>query len=161
MFAQRSERYDTRDRSYGVWHRVKSIARFLEPRQAASLTMADLDSVVFTEYNYPDKVPLCLVEVALDIGQEKPTGVIQNLARLADLPAFVVLYTPASRPNPFNLNWSDIDSFRVRRVWPKPEAAWRQLSPAEWAQGLVRIRDWQLRRFQGMQAANDPYFQGD
>ena len=40
------ERYPTRDRSYGIWHRVKSIARFLDPRQAMSLTMADLDSVV-------------------------------------------------------------------------------------------------------------------
>lgn len=156
-----AERYETRDRSYGVWHRVKSIVRFLGQGQAAALTMADLDSVLFTEYNYPDKNPLCLVEVAMDVGQEKPTGVIRNLARLADLPAFVVLYTHANRPNPANANWPDISAFRVQRVWPRPENGWRTLSPDEWANALVQIREWQLKRFQRREAANDPYYQGD
>jgi hypothetical protein len=153
-----AERYQTRDRSYGIWHRVKSIARFLEPRQAHALTMADLDSVLFAEYDYPNKLPLCLVEVAQDIGQEKPAGVIQNLAKLADIPAFVALYTHAEHPNPSNANWPDIARFRIKRIWPHPEDSWRTLKPDEWAKALVQIRGWQLRRFQVQEAANDPQY---
>jgi hypothetical protein len=152
------ERYPTRDRSYGIWHRVRSIARFLEPRQADALTMADLDSVLFAEYHYPDKLPLCLIEVARDIGQEKPAGVIRNLARLAGIPAYVALYTHSQHPNPSNPNWPDIDHFRIKRLWPHPEESWRTLTPDEWAHALVQIRGWQLRRFQVQEAANDPVY---
>lgn len=154
----RIERYPTRDRSYGIWHRVKSIARFLEPKQANALTMADLDSVLFAEYNYPDKLPLCLIEVAQDIGQDKPAGVIHNLARLAGIPAYVALYTHAEHPNPSNTNWPDISQFRVKRIWPHPEESWRLLTPEEWAQALMRIRGWQLRRFKVQEAANDSVY---
>lgn len=149
------ERFGMRDRHYGVWHRVKSIARFIDVRQANALTMADLDSVLFAEYNYPDKLPLCLVEVARDIGQDKPAGVIRKLAQFADVPGYVVLYTPANEPNPASPDWPDIESFRVQRVHPHPEATWRTLRPEQWAQALVQIRGWQLRRFEAQQAAND------
>jgi len=149
------EQHLIRDRAYGVWHRSRSISRFLGRRQAQSLTMADLDSVLFVEYGYSGKLPLALVEVAQDIGQEKPTGVIRELAKLANLPAYVSLYTPAPRANPASPAWHDIDGFRVKRVWPKPEPSWRTLSPDEWANALVKIRDWQLRRFSSMPAAND------
>jgi len=120
--------------------------------------MADLDSVLFVEYGYDGKLPLALVEVAQDIGQEKPTGVIRELAKMADLPAFVALYTPAPKANPAARAWHDIDQFRVKRVWPRPEPQWRTLSPGEWANALVQIRDWQLRRFASMPAANDDTF---
>jgi hypothetical protein len=149
------EQFLIRDRSYGVWHRPRSIERFLGHRRAKSLTMADLDSVMFAEYGYDNKLPLALVEVAQDIGQEKPRGVIRQLAKMANLPAFVALYTPAARPNPVSPAWHDIDQFRVKRVWPRPEAAWRNLSPNEWASALVQIRDWQFRRYSSMPAAND------
>lgn len=149
------EQFLIRDRAYGVWHRPRSISRFLGRRRAQSLTMADLDSVLFVEYGYSNKLPLALVEVAQDIGQEKPTGVIRELAKMANLPAFVALYTPASQANPAGPAWHDIDQFRVKRVWPKPERDWRSLSPSEWANALVHIRDWQLRRYVSMPAAND------
>ena len=149
------ERYSTRDRSYGIWHRSRSINRFLTKQQAGSMTMADLDSVLFTEYDYPNKLPLCLVEVARDIGQEKSTGVIHGLARMARIPAYVALYTHSDYPNPSNTNWPDIDRFRIKRVWPHPEPSWRTLSPDQWAKALVQIRGWQLRRFEVQDAAND------
>lgn len=117
--------------------------------------MADMDSVLFAEYNYPDKLPLCLIEVAQDIGQDKPAGVIRNLAKLAGIPAFVALYTHAEHPNPSNTNWPDIHHFRIKRVWPHPEEGWRSLTPDEWANALLRIRGWQLRRFQVQEAEND------
>jgi hypothetical protein len=150
-----AECFEVRDRSYGIWHRVKSIARFLDPREASSLTMADLDSVLFAEYNYPDKLPLCLIEVARDVVQEKSASVIRNLARLAGIPAYIALYTHADRPNPSNTRWPDIARFRIKRAWPQPEKSWRTLTPDEWAQALVQIRGWQLRRFQTQEAAND------
>ena len=156
-----AERFATRDRSYGIWHRSKSISRFLSSPQANSLTMADLDSVLFTEYHYPNKIPLCLVEVAMDIGQDKPAGVIRNLARMADIPAFVALYSHSDDPNPANPNWQDIREFRVQRVWPHPETRWRTLSPNQWAKALVQIRGWQLRRFEVQEAANDPVYDLD
>lgn len=72
-------------------------------------------------YHYSNKLPLALVEVAQDIGQEKPTGVIRELAKTANLPTFVALCTLAKQANPVNPAWHDIDGFRVKRVWPKPE----------------------------------------
>ena len=63
------EQHLIRDRAYGVWHRSRSISRFLGRRQAQSLTMADLDSVLFVEYGYSGKLPLAVVEVAQDIGR--------------------------------------------------------------------------------------------
>lgn len=152
------ERHSSRDRHYGMWHRARSIGRFLDSRQARALTMADLDSVLFAEYDHPEKLPLCLVEVARDIGQEKPAGVIRKLAELADLPAFVALYTPANDPSPANPDWPDIESFRIRRLWPHPEKAWRSVTPEEWAKALLRIRGWQLKRFDVTSAANDDRF---
>ena len=151
----RTERFPFRDRSYGVWHRAPSISRFLARDQAESLTMADLDSVLFAEYDHLGKVPLALVEVARDIGQDKPAGVLKRLAQLADVPAYVALYTPANDANPSNSNWSDIESFRVQRLWPRPEARWRVLTPAQWAVALVQIRGWQMQRFAAREAAND------
>ncbi|KVF49489.1 hypothetical protein [Burkholderia cenocepacia] len=151
----RLEQYEVRDRAYGAWHRAPSIRRYLQATQAESLTMVDLDSVLFTEYDNGAKVPLALVEVARDIGQEKPAGVIQHLAQLADVPAYVALYTPSDGANPANPNWSDIMAFRVKRLWPRPESGWRVLSPAQWARALVQIRGWQMRRFEVREAAND------
>jgi hypothetical protein len=154
-----TERYATRDRSYGIWHRLQSIARFLSPKQAAALTMVDLDSVLFVEYEHFGKIPLCLVEVARDIDQQqKSTGCIRNLARLAGIPAYCVLYSYADHPNPSNPNWPDLEQFRIQRVWPKPEDSWRTLTPKEWASALLKIRGWQLRRFEVQQAANDPNY---
>ncbi|PFH27765.1 hypothetical protein [Burkholderia sp. JKS000303] len=151
----RTERYEIRDRAYGAWHRAPSIGRFLPASHAESLTMADLDSVLFTEYDHVGKVPLALVEVARDLGQEKPASVMQHLARLANVPAYVALYTSAPTANPANPNWADIESFRIKRMWPKPEPGWRVLTPAQWARALMQIRGWQMRRIEVQAAAND------
>lgn len=60
----RLERYEVRHRAYGAWHRAPSINRFVDRQSAESLTMVDLDSVLFTEYDHARKIPLALVEVA-------------------------------------------------------------------------------------------------
>lgn len=120
--------------------------------------MLDLDSVLFAEHDYPTKIPLALIEVGRDIGQEKPAGVIRKLAELAGVPAYVALYSLANDPNPASPDWPDIESFRVRRLWPRPEGSWRTLTPQQWASALVRIRAWQLRRIEVKEAANDERF---
>lgn len=153
--AMRAERWAVRDRCYGVWHRMRSIARYLSPTQSAQLTMLDVDSVLFAEFRFTDKLPLALVEVARDVGQEKDTAVLRRLAEMADLPAYVALYTPARRPNPSDPMWPDIAGFRVKRLWPRPERTWRTLTPRQWANALLQIRAWQLRRFEVKAAAND------
>ena len=84
--------------------------------------MADLDSVLFVKYGYSNKLPLALVKVAQDIEHEKPTGTIREFAKLANLSAFVSLHTPAARTNPASPAWHDIEGFRVKGVWPKPES---------------------------------------
>ncbi|VCT41781.1 Uncharacterised protein [Burkholderia pseudomallei] len=155
----RIERHFLRDRTYGNWHRAPSIIRFLPARDAEGMTMVDLDSVLFVEHDSEQKIPLCLVEAARDIGQTtKPTGVIRALAERANLPAFVVLYEPSDCQNPANENWSDVESFRVMRIWPHPERTWRVLTPRQWAHALVAIREWQLRRSSTHEAANDATF---
>ena len=158
LFVPGAERYVYRDRSYGNWHRAASISRFLPADAARTLTMVDLDSVLFAEYDWPIKIPLCLVEVARDIDQEKPAGVIRKLAELAGIPAYVALYTLRAASNPGARNWPDIERFRVKRLWPDPEAGWRVLTPQQWADALVQIRGWQLKRFAVQEAANDERF---
>ena len=155
----RIEHHFLRDRTYGNWHRAPSIIRFLPARDAEGMTMVDLDSVLFVEHDPERKIPLCLVEAARDIGQTtKPSGVIRALAERANLTAFVVLYEPADCPNPANENWSDVESFRVMRIWPRPERTWRVLTPTQWAHALVTIREWQLRRSSTHEPANDTTF---
>ena len=150
------ERYDLRDLCYSAWHRPKSVGRFIG--RPSSLTMADVDGVLFSEFANMSRMPLALIEVAKDVGQEKIADVTRHLAELADLPAYVALYKTSASANPANPQWPDIYQFRVKRLWPSPEETWRVLTPQQWADALVRIRGWQLKRFEAREAANDPRF---
>ena len=141
------ERFGTRDRSYSAWHRRMSTRRFVGIENAQLLSMIDLDASLYVEYDDGTKEPLALIETARDVGQGfKPATVTANLAKRADLPCFVVLYTLAGTPNPADTNWSDISRFRVRRLYPQPENAWRTVTPAEWAQTLMALRRWKADR---------------
>jgi hypothetical protein len=102
--------------------------------------------------------PLALIETARDVGQQwKGTSVSLRLARRARLPCYVVLYAAANDPNPAEPRYRDIRALRVRRVWPKPEAQWRTLTPNAWANALLQIRAWSARRID-IEAANDPQY---
>lgn len=150
------ERFGTRERTYSAWHRRLSTRRFIGLERAQLLSMIDLDCSLFVEYDDGSKAPLALIETARDVGQaHKAATVTLNLAKRAKLPCYVVLYSTAGVPNPADATAQDIASFRIRRLWPKPEDAWRELSPAEWASGLVRIRAWASSRLD-REAANDP-----
>jgi len=151
-----TERYGTRDQAYSAWHRSQSTRRFVGIEQAARLSMIDLDGALYVEFDDGEREPLALIETARDVGQTfKCSTVTARLAQRAGLPAYVVLYRTADLPNPADERQPDIQSFRVRRIWPHPEPAWRQLSPRSWAEALLQIRRWACAKLDGV-AANDP-----
>lgn len=151
------ERFAVRDQSYSAWHRRHSTRRFIGIDRAQLLSMIDLDGALYVEYDHEDREPLALIEVARDVGQSyKCATVVKRLAKRAQLPAYLVLYRLDGQPNPADPAQQDIARFRVRRLWPRPEALWRDLTPAEWATGLLKIRDWATRRID--EAANDPTY---
>lgn len=150
------ERYGDRDLAYSAWHRRLSTRRFIGIERATRLSMIDLDGALYVEFDDCTREPLALVETARDEGQvTKVATVTARLAQRAGLPAYAVLYRVSDTPNPADRRWPDIAGFRVRRVWPQPEPAWRELSPAEWARALLQIREWAAARLD-IEAANDP-----
>lgn len=149
------ERYGTRDRTYSAWHRRLSTRRFVGMERAQSLAMIDLDAALYVEYDDGTKEPVALIETAMDVGQRhKSATVTMKLAKLSGLPCYCVLYSCADTPNPADPVWPDISSFRVKRLWPKPELTWRTIQPKDWAGALLQIRAWASKRMD-IQAAND------
>jgi len=118
----RWERYGTRDLTYSNWHR-----HFIDDDHA---DYVDIDSC---EYCHYCKAPLALIEVSRDVGQSHKTAtVLRMLGRKANLPAWVVLYTPDVSAG------YGISGFRVRAVWPK-YTAWQRVTPAAWSERIKRL----------------------
>ncbi|MGH9847778.1 MAG: hypothetical protein ACREEM_54520, partial [Blastocatellia bacterium] len=139
------------DQCYPAWHRAASVGRFLELGEARALSCIDLDAALYVEYENAGRVPVVLIETMMDRWPDdpqpfKPATVLQNLARLADLPAYTVAYLPSRKPNAADPRWPDIVRFRVRRLWPQPETGWRTLTPAQYAAGLRKARVWSESR---------------
>lgn len=136
------ERYSERRHDYSAWHRSKSICRYVGEEQARELSMIDLDMPVYVEYANDGKQPLALIELAQDVNQPfKTSTVTLNLAKRANIPCYVVLYELSDTPNPADPKWKDIKSFRIKRLYPEPENGWRLLTPQEWSEGLLKIRE--------------------
>ena len=89
--------------------------------------------------------------------EHKPVTVSRRLAMRARLPCYVLLYRCGASANPADPQWLDITSFRIKRVWPREERAWRTLDPGEWAQALLQIRAWASARID-REAANEPRY---
>lgn len=141
------EIFNTRDRAYSAWHRRLSTGRYIGIERAQLLAMIDLDASIYVEYDDGTKEPLALIETAQDRGQNyKCATVTTNLAKRANLPCFVVLYTLSDELNPYDKQWYDIASFRVKRLWPKSENNWREFSPQKWAENLLIMREWQAKK---------------
>ncbi len=133
--------FDARDRTYSAWHRRMSTRRFVGLESAQLLALIDIDAALYVEYDDGTREPLALIETARDVGQAyKPATVTTNLAKRAGLPAYCVLYQCSELPNPADPNWSDINSFRVRRLRPRPEPGWWQVTTGEWAHALLAIQ---------------------
>lgn len=136
------EKYNVRNRHYSAWHRRLSTRRFIGIENAQLLAMIDLDASLYVEYDDGTKEPIALIETAQDVGQYKCATVTQKLAARSDLPCYVVLYTLSEKRNPAALEWEDIEKFRVKRLWPKPEHEWKIYTPEEWAENLLLLRKW-------------------
>lgn len=141
------EKYGTRDRAYSAWHRPKSIMRFLDLEQAKALSMIDVDAAMYVECRDGTFEPLVLIETAIYTGKDdKPTTMLKQLAARCKgtMPAYVVLYTHSSEPNPADKSVLDIEQFRVKRVWPENwpmrETYWETVSPKQWATRLWQAR---------------------
>lgn len=134
------------DQAYSAWHRANSLRRFVGEGDARKTSMIDLDAIYFCEYSEVGRIPLVLVESAVDVGQKAKTAtVLKNLARMAGIPAYVVLYKPDRKRNPDDPRWPDIQSFRIKRLWPKPDRDWRLLTPRQFAEGLLAARTWSVK----------------
>lgn len=150
------ERYGFRSAEYSSWHRTASLRRFLGAQLAETVSVIDLDHAIWIEHAHGGREPLALIESARDVGQDwKATGVIRHLAKRANLPAYCVLYSPATIANTGDQRFADIESFRVRRVWPEPEKEWRALTPQRWAETLLVIRARGAARLDAEIAATD------
>jgi len=115
------ERYGERDLTYSKWHRP--------PNLPDDISYIDIDSC---EYCDRCKEPLALVELAQDVGQPfKPTTVTVNLARKADRPAWLVLYTKSDKGD-------QIVSMRVKQMYPS-QTIFVKAIPQQWKNRLIRL----------------------
>jgi hypothetical protein len=108
----------------------------------------DLDAVQFAEMDDGTKVPLALLEVALDKGQAwKAATCTQKLAEMAGVPAFCVLFKMSDKANPTAVDGApDIESFRARCLWPRQDKEWTSYSPQQWAEKLLRVREYSRKQ---------------
>jgi len=128
-----TEIYGTRDLTYSKWHRIESVQRFVTPAEARELAMIDNDVILYTEYHDKTKKPCCLIETAIDVGQDWKAGTVtMNLAKMAKIPALVTLYT---------ISGDDILSFRVRFLFPVMWKKFIKKTPEEYAKMLLELRN--------------------
>jgi len=150
------EEYGTRDLSYSRWHRRDSIKRFIDEENAKKLSKIDVDVCIFVEYADNLKIPLLLIEVAMDVGQEYKTATVtKSLANRAGIPAFVLLYkiskTQKNPANTENEEYFDIKSFRYKSIGAVSptgfiDREWVFVTPQDWGKLLVRARDFSAKK---------------
>lgn len=111
------------------------MSRFLGRRDSYSCSQIDLDSVEFCRWC---SEPLVLIETKRWGAQELTYTVTQNLADLAQLPAYLVEYRPCKGDVWFHSDegWLDIDRFRVRSRYMTPV----EMSPTEYASWVLGLR---------------------
>ena len=138
------EQYGTRGMEYSSWHRRQSTRRFVGIENAQLLSMIDMDVILYVEYDDKTKEPIALIEVAMDVGQPYKTATVtKKLSERADIPSIVVLYKLSNdNSNPADMKCMDIESFRVKRLYPKTEYEWRTLTPQQYAEMLLTMRQW-------------------
>ena len=125
------QRFEKRD-TFSVFHRTDKIIRYCKnEEEARRLAMVDIDAAFWIEYPDGTRKLAALMETALDKEQDyKPAFILQELARRANIRAFVVLY----RETPDR----DIASFRVKRLYPIADREWKIMTPQE----FVTLEKW-------------------
>jgi len=170
-----TERTGVRDLSYSAWHRSKSIGRFLsdfdknkhrirlmdgswceysdpwKQSTADKLGLIDIDHIVYDGKHWTDRKPVALIESARTDGEytyDKAATMMAMIGEAANIPVFVVLYQLSRLPNPFQPECNDIDWFFVRRYWPAKERGYRQMTPKQYAEFLVMLRQEKGKHYQ-------------
>jgi hypothetical protein len=138
------EMYGTRDLSFSAWHRRDSIKRFIDYKDAEKLSMIDLDSACFIEWEDNFKEPIAIIEAAIDHGQYKHARIIQRLAEKADIYGLLLLYKLSNERNPVDKTVFDIMRFKVKVLYPKESDGFAIFTPKQWAESLVEMRKYAL-----------------
>lgn len=110
--------------------------------RALTMSMIDLDVVLYVEYNNKTKMPIALIETAIDVNQSHKSGTVTaNLAKMSNLPCFVVLYKLSGNDNPASKSVKDIQSFRLKQLYPTKFDDWIELTPSEYVGFLSCLRE--------------------
>jgi len=138
------EMYGTRDLSFSAWHRRDSIKRFINYKDAEKLSMIDLDSGCWIEYENNFQEPIAIMEVAKDVGKDKCARIVQRLAEKADIYGLRLLYKLSKEQNPIDKTVFDILQFKVKILYPKQDTDEKIFTPKQWAESLVKMRKYAL-----------------
>lgn len=136
------ERYGTRDMSLSKWHRQMLRQRAATAVEGELCGMIDID---WLEFCSRCKTNLFLVEAARDINHlAKCADQTARLAVAANIPAYLVLYTPTDEDCPANRRCRQpgckhgVEEFRVRQIAPV-DGVWREDTPIEFADFVLDI----------------------
>lgn len=138
----RHERYETRDRTYSNWHRYAC---------SDEAFMIDVDGLESCD-DRRCRLPLLLVETARDVGQSvKPATALVGLAKAANIPAVILLWTPSELwvPDPPHCECQrtkraidgcdhGIGGFRARHIAPE-DKPWVKVDAAAIARWINSI----------------------
>ncbi len=142
------ERTGQRNLSYSLWHRKKSISRFVDSAEAEKMYYQDIDGVECCHIN-DKRYPIFFIETAYynstpDFG--KKPGVCLGTAELSNRPCFVVLYKLSKtkvldfRPRYGEaVKIPDIEELFVKRFFPDGDE-WKKFTPEAWAKKLLNLR---------------------
>ena len=112
--------YYNKGDAYSEWHRsLKN-----------DLGYIDIDSVGIC---LKCKQPLYLAETTFDVGQAwKATTTTEKLARLANLPSFLIFYKVENEK---------VVKFRIKQLTPEKYKKDVELDPAAWVQAMELLQD--------------------
>ena len=112
--------YYNKGDAYSEWHRALK----------NDLGYIDIDSVGIC---LKCKAPLYLAETTFDIGQAwKATTTTEKLARLANLPSFLIFYKVEN---------DKVIKFRIKQLTPEKYKKNIELDPAAWVQAMELLQD--------------------
>ena len=112
--------YYNKGDAYSEWHRALK----------NDLGYIDIDSVGIC---LKCKAPLYLAETTFDIGQAwKATTTTEKLARLANLPSFLIFY---------KVEDNKVIKFRIKQLTPEKYKKNIELDPAAWVQAMELLQD--------------------
>lgn len=136
------ERHGTRDMSLSKWHRQMLRQRAASAAEGERAGMIDID---WLEFCTQCRTNLFLVEAARDINHlRKVATQTARLAVAANIPAYLVLYTPTGEDCPNDRRcrrngcMHGISEFRIRQIAPV-DGEWREEPPEDFADFVLGI----------------------